>query len=82
MKTTDAIEYQDRLNRELEQKRQEVRAREFAQLERTTTTRHNRIPNMTDAYAQVCAKNYQPTQQEIEFRRFTSGVVLDNSKGN
>ena len=41
MKTTDAIEYQDRLNRELEQKRQEVRAREFAQLERTTTTRHD-----------------------------------------
>lgn len=82
MKTTDAIEYQDRLNRELEQKRQEVRAREFAQLERTTTTRHDPFVDMRDALAQVRAKNHQPTQQEVEFRRFTSGGFIDNAKGH
>lgn len=82
MKNTYAVEYQDRLNRELEKKQQEVRAREFASLERQTTTRHTAIPNMRDAYAQVVAKNYQPTQDEIDFRRFTSGGVSDNAKGH
>jgi hypothetical protein len=81
MKNTDAVSYQDRLNRELEKKRQDIRAREFAALERQTTTVNTRIPNMCDAYAQVVAKNYQPTQDEIEFRRFTSGGVSDNAKG-
>ena len=37
---------------------------------------------MKDAYAQVVAKNYQPSQQEIEYRRFTSGSYIDNAKGN
>jgi len=38
MKQIDAVLYQDRLAREQERLKQEVRAREFAQLERTTTT--------------------------------------------
>jgi len=80
MKNTDYIQYQDKLDRELQQRRQEVSAREFAQLERTTTTRHDPFVDMRDALAQVRAKNYQPTQDEIEFRRFTSGGFLDNAK--
>jgi predicted nucleic acid-binding Zn-ribbon protein len=80
MKQTDAVLYQDRLAREQERLKQEVSAREFAQLERTTTTRHDPFVDMRDALAQVRAKNYQPTQNEIEFRRFTSGGFLDNAK--
>jgi len=82
MKKTDAVLYQDRLAREQERLKQEVRAREFAQLERTTTTRHDPFVDMRDALAQVRAKNYEPSQQEVEFRRFTSGGFLDNAKGN
>jgi hypothetical protein len=80
MKKTDSIQYQDRLDREHQQRQQEVSAREYAQLERTTTTRHDPFVDMRDALAQVRAKNYQPTQDEIEFRRFTSGGFLDNAK--
>jgi len=80
MKNTDYIQYQDRLDREHQQRQQEVSAREYAQLERTTTTRHDPFVDMRDALAQVRAKNYQPTQDEIEFRRFTSGGFLDNAK--
>lgn len=80
MKNTDYIQYQDKLDRELQQRRHEVSAREFAQLERTTTTRHDPFVDMRDALAQVRAKNYQPTQQEIDYRRFTSGGFLDNAK--
>ena len=81
MKTTDSIQYQDRLDREHQQRQKEVSDREFAQLERRTTTRHEPFVDMRDALAQVRAKNYQPTQNEIEFRRFTSGGFLDNAKG-
>jgi len=80
MKKTDYIQYQDKLDREHQQRQQEVSAREYAQLERTTTTRHDPFVDMRDALAQVRAKNYQPTQDEIEFRRFTSGGFLDNAK--
>ena len=82
MKNTDAVSYQDRLARELQKKQQDIRSREYQQLERMTVTRHNPIPNMSDAYAQVRAKNHQPTQDEIEFRRFTGGAFMDNAKGN
>jgi len=82
MKKTDSIQYQDRLDREHQQRQQEVSAREYAQLERTTTTRHDPFVDMRDALAQVRAKNHQPTQQEVEFRRFTSGGFIDNAKGH
>ena len=82
MKKTDSIQYQDRLDREHQQRQQEVSDREFAQLERRTTTRHDPFVDMRDALAQVRAKNYQPTQDEINFRRFTSGGIEDNAKGN
>ena len=80
MKKTDYIQYQDKLDREHQQRQQEVSAREYAQLERTTTTRHDPFVDMRDALAQVRAKNHQPTQNEIEIRRFTSGGFLDNAK--
>jgi len=82
MKQTDAVLYQDRLTREQERLKQEVSAREFAQLERTTTTRHDPFVDMRDALAQVRAKGHQQTQQEVEFRRFTSGGFIDNAKGH
>jgi len=78
----NTIAYKDRLDREHKQRQQEVSAREFAQLERTTTTRHDPFVDMRDALAQVRAKNHQPTQQEVEFRRFTSGGFVDNAKGH
>ena len=62
MKNTEWVEYQDRMERELQNKRQAIRSREFETLDRTTTTKHNDIPDMRDAYAQVRAKNYQPTR--------------------
>jgi hypothetical protein len=80
MKPTESIKYQDRIAREQEQRRKEVSDREYAQLERTTTTRHNPFIDMRDALAQVRAKSHQPTQQEVEFRRFTSGGFEDNAK--
>ncbi len=82
MKKTDAIQYQDKLDREHQQRQQEVSNREFAQIERRTTTRHDPFVDMRDALAQVRAKNYQPTQDEINFRRFTGGGIEDNAKGN
>jgi hypothetical protein len=80
MKPTESIEYQDRIAREQEQRKQEVRAREFAQLDNQTRTQHSQFIDMRDALAQVRAKSYQPTQQEVEFRRFTSGGFVDNAK--
>ena len=80
MKQTDAVLYQDKLDREHQQRQQEVSAREYAQLERTTTTRYEPFVDMRDALAQVRASNHKPTQDEIEFRRFTSGGFLDNAK--
>jgi hypothetical protein len=81
MKNIDAVLYQDRLAREQERLKQEVRAREYAQLDKQTRTQHSQFIDMRDALSQVRAKNHQPTQQEIEFRRFTSGGFLDNAKG-
>ena len=39
------------------------------------------IPDMRDAYQQVRDFDYQPTQQEIEFRRFVTGCGY-NAKGS
>ena len=43
-------------------------------------TRDNRIPNMSDAYRKVRESGHTPTEDEIHFRRFTSGAYLDGSK--
>ena len=44
-------------------------------LDATTRTKtvSSTIPDMRDAYQQVRDFDYQPTQQEIEFRRFVTG---------
>ncbi len=75
-----SVEHEDRLRRELAQRQQEVSARQYVQLDKQTRTQHSSFIDMRDAYAEVRAKNYQATQQEVEFRRFTSGGFEDNAK--
>ena len=81
MRNIDAVLYQDRLAREQERLKQEVSAREYAQLERSTTTRHEPFVDMRDALAQVRAKNHQMPQEYREYMRFQSGAWVDNEKG-
>jgi len=40
-------------------------------------TTDRRIPNMRDAYTSVRNNNHQPTPEEIDFLRFTSGSYVD-----
>lgn len=68
-------------NQMAQRKDQEVKARQWNEVQRNTAF-IKPIVDMKDAYAQVVAKNYQPSQQEIEYRRFTSGSFIDNAKGN
>ena len=75
-----SVEHEDRLRRELAQRQQEVSARQYAQLDKQTRTQHSPFIDMRDAYAQVRAKKYEPTQSEVEYRRFTSGGMVDNAK--
>ena len=42
-----------------------------------TSTRHNTIPDMKDAYSQVVNSGHKPTPEEIHYRRFTSGSWVD-----
>ena len=44
---------------------------------RNGTTTDNRIPNMRAAYSSVQNNNHQPTPEEIDFLRFTSGSYVD-----
>ena len=72
--------HQQQRKTEMERKLREVRDRENALLNQQMQM-NKPAPNMKDAYAQVRAKNYQPTQTEIEYRRFSSGSWIDNEKG-
>ena len=56
---------------------------EYDRLSKQTTTRtaSSTITDMRDAYQQVRDFDYQPTQQEIEFRRFVTGCGY-NAKGS
>jgi len=76
MKITDAIAYQDRIDRELQRKKEETRAREYAQLERTTTTRHTKIPDMRDAYSKVRLHGDEYPEEYKDYIRRTSGRIL------
>ena len=80
--TNDLIDYQKAYEEEQREKRnnQLVKQRQWKELQQNTEMLKP-IVDMKDAYAQVVAKNYQPTQDEIEFRRFTSGSYIDNAKG-
>lgn len=76
MKTTDAILYQDRLDRELEQRRKEVSAREYAALEQRTTTKHTKIPDMRDALRQVQTHGSEYPEDYKDYIRRTSGRII------
>ena len=43
------------------------------------TTKHSIIPNMTSAYKKVIESNYKPTEEEIHYRRYTSGRPIDSN---
>ena len=60
-------------------KREQLRKkREFDQhrmsIEQGSNNVPHSIPNMRDAYQQVMDKKIKPTQKEIEYRSFTSGL--------
>lgn len=78
----DLIDYQKAYEEEQRKKRnqQQVKERQWKEVQQNTAMLQP-IVDMKDAYAQVVAKNYQPSQQEIEYRRFTSGSYIDNAKG-
>ena len=46
----------------------------------STRTQSSTIPDMRRAYQEVREKNYEPTQAEINYRRFTGGRVVDGPK--
>ena len=78
----DFIDYQKAYAQEqtTKTKDQEVKARQWNEVQQNTAF-IKPIVDMRDAYAQVVAKNYQPSQDEIDYRRFTSGSVMDNARG-
>jgi len=47
---------------------------------RSTQTKHTTIPDMRSAYQQVREMNYEPTEAEIHYRRYTSGSFIDGPK--
>lgn len=66
--------------REVKKKRQDSRDAENKLLMKRTTTTTNPIPDMTDAYSKVMNSGYTPTEEEIHYRRLTSGRVMDMAK--
>ena len=75
MKHTDLIEFQYRQEEELRRRKRIKNQFEYDRLSKQTRTRTatSTIEDMKDAYQQVRNFDYQPTQQEIEFRRFVTG---------
>jgi len=45
----------------------------------STKTRQSTIPDMRSAYQAVRDVEYTPTEEEIHYRRFTSGSWLDGA---
>jgi hypothetical protein len=68
-----SVEHEDRLQRELAQKQQEVSAREYAQLDKQTRTQHSPFIDMRDAYAQVRNNNQDYPEEYKDYIRRTSG---------
>ena len=72
----DLIDYQNKIRRTKgKRNRQQVKERQWKEVQQNTAMLQP-IVDMKDAYAQVAAKNYQPSQQEIEYRRFTTVHTL------
>ena len=63
---------------ELEAKNQNRNIHNDRFLNRVRTQDH-RPPNMTDAYRKVRESDYKPSEDEIHFRRFTSGSYVDGA---
>jgi hypothetical protein len=68
-----SVEHEDRLQRELAQKQQEVSAREYTQLDKQTRTQHSPFIDMRDAYTQVRNKNQDYPEEYKDYIRRTSG---------
>ena len=84
MKHTDLIEFQHRQEEELRRRKRIKNQFEYDRLTKQTRTRtaSSTITDMRDAYQQVRDFDYQPTQQEIEFRRFVTGCGYNATKGS
>ena len=82
MKHTDLIEFQHRQEEELKRRKRIKNQFEYDRLTKQTRTRtaSSTIPDMRDAYQQVQEFDYQPTQQEIEFRNFVTGCGYNARK--
>jgi hypothetical protein len=65
---------------EEELRQKENRSIAYEKFDRSVQTRTSTIPDMSSAYAQVRNSGHTPTEEEIHFRRFTSGSVMDGSK--
>ena len=59
--------------RELQRKKREFDLHRMSNENRATSIPSS-IANMRDAYQQVVDKKMKPTQKEIEYRSFTSGL--------
>jgi hypothetical protein len=68
-----SVEHEDRLQRELAQKQQEVSAREYTQLDKQTRTQHSPFIDMRDAYTQVRNNNQDYPEEYKDYIRRTSG---------
>ena len=84
MNPTSEIEYWFRKEQEQKKLRAERNRKQMEMLDATTRTKtvSSTIPDMRDAYQQVRDFDYQPTQQEIEFRRFVTGCGYNATKGS
>ena len=84
MNPTSEIEYWFRKEQEQKKLRAERNRKQMEMLDATTRTKtvSSTITDMSDALRQVRDFDYQPTQQEIEFKRFMTGYAIDNAKGS
>ena len=64
---------------DLKNKQQDNKNIQFQHLSKHTTTNHSSIPNMTSAYRQVMDSGYEPTEEEIHYRRYTGGRPVDTN---
>ena len=66
--------------REEELRQQKNRSISYEKFDSSVQTKTSTIPDMSSAYTQVRNSGHTPTEEEIQFRRFTSGSLMDSSK--
>ena len=69
----DFLMHQHQQQTEFQRKQREVRVRQYAALERSSTINHTQIPNMRDAYTQVRNNNQDYPEEYKDYIRRTSG---------